>query len=136
MNINQHVCLATAQEIQNLRPNPRIPNRFQGGGRVGTLFCTLQEFAFAAGDPHCTTSRDRWYDYEGEGIDGAGKVTAEWHIRTPRGLATIHDFWSSPKGVLSVGVAIYGDSRSALWVIRWLRAHGFTAVFGIERTRP
>ena len=85
------------------------------GHRCGTLFCSLEEFARRVGDPHAM-------DFSTDGLDGSGKVHAEWSINTPRGVVNIHDYWWNPPGQLSIGAV---SERAALWGRAWLRLHGF-----------
>lgn len=86
-----------------------------GGHRCGTLFCSLTDFVRRVGSPHVS-------NFSEEGIDGAGKVHAEWTFATPRGPASVYDYWWNHEGQLSIGAQ---DHRAALWCRAWLRLHGF-----------
>ncbi len=101
-------------------------------GRAGTVFATLEEFEAIAGPPTVAAPRAHWYDYDGHNLtDGAGKVSAEWEIDTPRGPIAVYDYWWNPKGQLSIGLR--GDSRAFLWLRQGLRDRGLKVMKGTPR---
>ncbi len=83
--------------------------------RLGTVKATKEELLLALGQPHFDASQDGEAD---------GKVTFLWKISTPRGDATIHDYWWNAKNEQSIGAA---DHKAALWVCAYLRRLGFEA---------
>lgn len=105
--LNRNVCLAP------------VARNTVGTGRVGTVFCTMQEFATAFGSPH-----------EDASASSDGKVTAVWYFDTPFGPARVHDYWSNPPGVLSLG----GSWRACTWVRFFLVSKGIMAVRGVVRS--
>jgi hypothetical protein len=108
------------------------PARPFASGRAGTVFATLEEFEAVAGPPTVAAPRDQWYNYNGHSlIDGAGKVSAEWEIDTPRGPISVHDFWWNPKGQLSIGLR--GDARAMLWLRKGLAMRGIRCMRGTPR---
>lgn len=102
-------------------------------GRAGTVFATLEEFEAVAGPPTVAAPREFWYAYDSNHplTDGAGKVSAEWEIDTPRGPIAVHDYWWNPKGQLSIGLR--GDARALLWLRRGLTARGLRSMRGTPR---
>ena len=95
------------------------------GGRVGTLHTSLEDFASRVGNPHEAAPREHWRNYSGHDlIDGAGKVSAIWHLDTPRGPVEIGDYWWNNPEELSIRAK---DMRAKLWAVRWLKHHGFKA---------
>lgn len=100
-------------------------------GRAGTVFCTLAEFEAVAGPPTHAAPRDHWYDYNQKLTDGAGKVSAEWEIATPRGPIAVYDYWWNPRDQLSIGLR--GDSRALLWLRKGLADRGIRSMKGTPR---
>lgn len=102
-------------------------------GRMGTAFATLEQFEAIAGKPTVAAPREQWYQYDaGHRLtDGAGKVSAEWIIDTPRGNVSVYDYWWNPKGQLSIGAM--GDSRAYLWLRKGLAARGVRCMRGTPR---
>ena len=99
--------------INNVYLAPKAEGR-DGNCRRGTVYMSLSGFAAKFGDPHEA-------DYSEEGIDGYGKVTAIWHIHTPRGAVHVRDYWWNPPDELSIGAS---NAKSTLWLRAWLRKHG------------
>ena len=91
-----------------------------GISKIATAFIDLETFGRRFGDPH-----DQ--DFSENGIDGAGRVHAIWHIDTPRGIVQISDYWWNPENQLSIRAA---TKKAALWVISWLKIHGIKACLG------
>ena len=52
------------------------------------------------------------------------KVTYSWTIKTPRGNATIRDYWWNAKDEHSIQA---GSRRVAMWASRYLRSRGIPA---------
>lgn len=79
-----------------------------GTSRCGTVFATLDDVRRVLGRESETASVD-------------GKVKAQWKFDTPRGTATIHDYWWNPPDQQSIGAR---NRMAALWLRRHLRALG------------
>ena len=89
--------------------------------RTGTASISLGEAWGILGPAHLD-------DPSPEGVDGAGKVHALWFIHTPRGSATLYDYWWNGENVLSIGA---GGRRSTLWAVKWLRLRGIPCKLGL-----
>jgi hypothetical protein len=107
---------------------PAAKFRRLASGRAGTIFSTLHEFEAVAGPPTIAAPRDQWYDYSQKLTDGAGKVSAEWTIATPRGPISVHDYWWNPRDQLSIG--LLGDSRAMIWLRKGLADRGIRSMRG------
>jgi len=137
-NINKHVCIATAQEVQRQGDKQRMatPGFQRGGFRDGTIYATLQAFAARIGDPHLSGDRSDWYNYDKASLCD-GRVSAQWHLSTPRGLVTVQDWWLNDHGTLSIGTNYTSDRRATLWAVRWLRDKGIDSeLLGAKRGHP
>lgn len=130
--IQRVVALATAKDSQAwFNQLTSTPLRFRGGGRCGTIFLSLEAFARKVGDPHNAVPRKDWRNYNGSDLlDGAGKVSAEWHFNTPRGLIEVSDYWWNGVNELSIRAA---DRRAMRWFLRWCRIQGIEAMWGTPR---
>ncbi len=96
--------MSLSQTIQyGVEPCPR-GHEPGGSYRTGTAYLSLEQARQYLGPPH------------GEG-DG-DKVTAEWHFTTPRGRATLRDYWWNGSDRLSIAST---GSGAALWLAAWLR---------------
>ena len=102
--------------------NVCLADKFMGhsGWRMGTVFMTLEQFSRKFGSPHAE-------NFGADGIDGAGKVHAVWHINTPRGPVEVGDYWWNPADQLSVRT---GNWYAFLWAKGWLNMHGARCVSG------
>jgi len=121
-SIKKSVVLATAEEN---RDEFSVPKKWRCGGRCGTLFTTIESFGEKVGDPHERAPKYR--DYDGEGIDGAGKITALWRFITPRGQVEVSDYWWNPIDQLSVRAL---DVRALRWFRRWAKICGLQMTNG------
>jgi hypothetical protein len=75
-----------------------------GHGRCGTAVITLAELESRLGAPHLLGSGD-------------DKITARWHLDTPRGPVEISDYWwNGPREQ-----SIRGSYRACLWAAAWMR---------------
>ena len=59
-------------------------------GRVGTLYLDRSLLVKALGKPPFSESAD-------------GKITMEWVMETPNGVATLYDYWWNAEGEWSIG---------------------------------
>lgn len=122
--IQERVALATAERSQQYHDDmARTPWPWRCGGRCGTLFLSLEDFARRVGDPHKQVPRDQWRKYDQyDLLDGAGKISAIWYFDTPRGLVEVSDYWWNPPDQLSIRAA---DRRALRWFLRWAVIHRF-----------
>ena len=93
----------------NVKPNPN-GNILGGASRKGTAICTLYELEELFGQCHTEGDME--------------KVTKEWHFETPRGRATIRDYWWNASTEQSIASS---DWRACRWLIAFLRRHKITA---------
>jgi len=100
--------LEIAKANCNHGPDGTFP--WEGGSRIGTVYAEYRDLCIALGRPH--------QFYPGEADD---KVTYKWEIQTPRGVASIYDYWWSANGHWSIGAK---DRRVNRWVHRYLRSLG------------
>lgn len=104
--VRDNVCLASTAASLN------------GSCRTGTRYgVTLHDLAKRLGNPHEAAPVEDWYDYDKDLVDGAGKVSASWHITTPRGVVEIRDYWWNKRDEMSLASV---DPRAVIWVHRWL----------------
>jgi len=114
LRIQKNVAVMTAEQHQRRwqawnEAYNKAPLALRRGCRVGTITCTLQDFARLTGNPHDLGSPD-------------DKITAAWWFATPRGPVQVSDYWWNRKDELSIRSA---DARAMRWFIRWCRLHGF-----------
>jgi len=82
------------------------PRGHEPGGsyRTGTARLTLDKARQLFGPPHAHGDGD--------------KVTCEWFFNTPRGNATLRDYWWNGSGSLSIAS---NGGKAALWLAAYLR---------------
>lgn len=92
------------QPIANfVKPTQEEP--FIGGGRAGTVICPQKRLVQLFGQPQPVKCVDE-------------KVTKRWVFQTPRGHASIRDYWWNGKDEWSID----GHTpKAARWLIRHLR---------------
>lgn len=90
------------------RHGPAGTFSWEGGSRAGTVFAEYRDLVLALGKPT--------QYHPGDADD---KVSYEWEIWTPRGVASIYDYWWSGNGHWSIGAK---DKRVNRWVHRYLWA--------------
>ncbi len=87
------------------------------GGRWGTAVASQEAVEAALGKPSYVIGQPRHYP------DGT-KVTIGWVVNTPRGPATIRDYWWDAPIEWSLAAA---NQKAALWLAAFLRRKGIRA---------
>lgn len=88
----------------NVMQNPK-GYELAGTSRWGTVYATVSQFTEVFGAPH-------------EEDPSGDKVTKWWHFETPRGRATVRNWWDNPEGELSLASV---DPSPALWAAKYFR---------------
>jgi hypothetical protein len=82
-----------------------------GGGRAGTVIADKKVLVKMFGEPQPVNSAD-------------GKVTMRWVFKTPKGYASVRDYWWNGPAEWSIDGA---TGKAVLYLFRYLRSLGLTA---------
>lgn len=96
--------------LLRVRPNP-AGYELAGMERFAHVHCSVDEFMELFGRAH---------DFN----PGDPKVRNSWFFETPRGRASVNDYHTNPRTMLSIRAI---DRRACLWVCSYLRAGGLNA---------
>ena len=98
-------------------PNPS-GYELAGSSRQGFVHATPEEFAAVFGGAH-------------DNDPGGDKVTIWWHFETPRGRATVRDYYDHERGLLSIASH---ELKAARWLACFLRHNRLRAYTGRLKT--
>ena len=97
---------------QHMHPQPFFNNH-----RIGTAKVHKSDLYRILGQP----VKENWSK---EGLDGADKVHAIWEFTTPRGMATVKDYWWNGDDEWSISA---NSRKAGMWLASHLRNLGISA---------